>query len=355
MIKVFDNQWEYLATIDSELKDVYMVDELKKGQRAFHFLVPVNNTNLVLYTEENYILTEDYSFVIKEVNSTNNNYIEVYCSAWLEDLKDHLHQTVDILDSNPQTALNKMLEGTDWVLNYNSQNRTLITYQKSLMNSYDVIVDICTTYLLDYWFDCGNKILYVGTIGANKGQFYSNDLKLKSLNYNGNTYNFTTVLYPIGKDGLSIHDVNAGRDYISNFNYCAKIVERVKHYDDIDQAEVLKNLAIADLSLMANPKRAFKLVLTDIGNVQIGDIIRVIDNIHNVKQALRIVKIVRYPFEPEKGTVEVATLQPDFSQQFVDQQKKVNKDLRYLYDSYTNTRESYDSLLQRVKELEEKE
>ena len=63
-------------------------------------------------------------------------------------------------------------------------------------------------------------------------------------------------------------------------------------------------------------------------------------------------KIIKYPFEPEKGTIEVATLQPDFSQQFVDQQKKVNKDLRYLYDAYANTRESYNSLLQRVEILE---
>jgi len=48
-------------------------------------------------------------------------------------------------------------------------------------------------------------------MGKDFGAYYSNELKLKNLKKQSSTYDYATVLIPIGKDGLTIMDINNGK------------------------------------------------------------------------------------------------------------------------------------------------
>lgn len=344
MIKVYDTEFNYLGLIDTGLKDVYTIKELSNGQQRLHFRVPINEFNLTVFVEENYIITKDYAYIIKEINFKDNAFMEVFCSADLEELKGLLIENVDILDSSLEQAFTYLLTGTGWTLSYNSENRTVITYQEPMKHPYDVITEICSTYLLDFWFDTKEEVLHIYDIMGNySGQFYSNELRMQALSKQGNSYNYITVLYPIGKDGLTIRDINYGRDYISNFAYSDKIIEEVKYWDDIDKAEILLELAKAYLTEVSTPIQAFSLTLSTIGLVGIGDTIKVIDKIKRIKQYLRVVKIIDYPFEPERSSIEVATIQADFSKTYIARQKQLDKDLRWMRREFKELRESLES------------
>jgi phage minor structural protein len=80
-------------------------------------------------------------------------------------------------------------------------------------------------------------------MGINLGAYYSNELKLKNLNKQSSTYDYATVLFPIGKDGLTIANINNGKSYIENFTYTDKYIEKIWINEDYDVAERLKAAA----------------------------------------------------------------------------------------------------------------
>ena len=55
-------------------------------------------------------------------------------------------------------------------------------------------------------------------MGQSLGVFYSNELRLKEVKKYSNTYDYATVLYPFGKDGLTIANVNNGKTYLVLLN-----------------------------------------------------------------------------------------------------------------------------------------
>ena len=86
--------------------------------------------------------------------------------------------------------------------------------------SYDIIKLIKEDFDLDILYDTKNKKIKVYTkVGKEKGAFFSNELKLQMLQEQGQTFDYCTVLYPLGKDNLTISSVNNGSPFIENFQY----------------------------------------------------------------------------------------------------------------------------------------
>ena len=60
----------------------------------------------------------------------------------------------------------------------------------------------------------------------------------------------------------------------------------------------------------------------------------IVDNIKRIKQKQRVVKITRYPFSPERDTIEISNLQPDFIHSYVKGNKETKKEIDYLKKLY---------------------
>jgi hypothetical protein len=62
--------------------------------------VPCEETYINFIDEENYVETDDYNYIIKEIKGNNNKYITVYCGADVEALKGSLFLHFDCYDKN---------------------------------------------------------------------------------------------------------------------------------------------------------------------------------------------------------------------------------------------------------------
>ena len=331
MIKVYDSQGQFLFLLDS-LKNWQIVESLEKGYKTMQFDVPCNRLNLESFVEENYVETSDYRYVIKEVRVERNDFFTVYCNPDIEDLVGLNFEVFDLFELSLENGYNYCLsQAPSWNCEYNSQNSTQITYQTSNKNGFEMIRQIAQDNGQEVWFDTKRKVVRVfDKMGQNRGQLYSNELSLKELKKQSNTYDYFTVIYPYGKDGLNISEINGGKKYLSNYDYSNKQIEKVMVDENLEYAEDLLRWGQGLLDEYSQPKSSYQLSLMDIGDVGLGDTIMLVDKLKRIKQKQRVVKIVRWPFEPEKSTLDISNIQIDFSQQWEQEKKKWKDDIAYI-------------------------
>lgn len=332
MIKVYDSNKEFLTLLDS-YKDAYTTETLNKGFKTLCFKVPCLEENLFYIQEENYVETPDYSYVIKEVSMKDNNFIEVHCGPNIEDIQGFLFPYFDCFKLNLEQAYNYCIsKALGWEVEYNSTKKEIATYQEPNVFGYDMILRIAEDYQQEFWFDTKNHILKIyDKMGKDFGAYYSNELRMKQLVKQSSSYDYATVLYPIGKNGLTIGVVNNYKDFLENYSYSNKHIEKLFIDDECEVAEILKAKAEAYLEEICMPRSSYKLKLTDLGDdVSIGDTIILVDRIKQIKQKQRVVKIVRYWRAPERSTIEISNLQVDFARDFVKSQKKLSSEIKYI-------------------------
>lgn len=328
MIKVYDSDYKFLKLLPS-CRNIYTTETLSTGLKTLCFQVPCQDMFLDVIQEENYVETADYSYVIKELILEDNDFMTVYCSPNIEQLTGKLFPAFDVLEKSLPQAYTYCLSLGDWTLDYHSVKQDVVTYQLPRVSGYEMIEMLATENEQDLWFDTKNKTLRVyDRMGSEFGAFYSNELRLKRLTKQSSTYDYFTVLHPIGKNGLTIGIINNNKDFLEDFTYTNKYIERFMIDEDITGPEILKAKAEKYLAENCMPKASYKLQLSELGkDVGLGDTIQLVDKLKRIKQKQRVVKIVRYPQEPERDNIEISNLQADFARDFVKQQKEMRKEI----------------------------
>lgn len=341
MIKIYDTNHNFLKLLPS-CRNIYTTEILSTGLKTLCFQVPCKDEFFEIIQEENYVETADYSFVIKELIMEDNDFMEVRCSANIEDLMGLIFPTFDCFEMSLNQAYSYCLSKSNWTLDYQSIDRSIATYQLPNTTGYDMIKQIAADYGQEYWFDTKNKILRVyDTMGVEFGAYFSNELRLKNLTKQSSTYNYATVVYPFGKDGLTIANINNGKNYLEDYSFSNKTIEKVFIDEDIEVAEILKQKAEEYLANACVPRASYKLQLSSLGdNVNLGDVIYLVDKIKRIKQKQRVVKITRFLREPERSSVEISNLQIDFARTFIEGQKEVKKEIAYLKKMYKDLKKS---------------
>ena len=336
MIKVYDYRRRFLFLLDS-LRDCRIEENLELGYKNLIFQVPCSPTNLQSFVEENYVETSDYKYVIKEVNVQSNDFFTVYCNPDIEDITGQIFEIFDLYQLSLENGYKYCLSKTDWDVEYNSVQNTQITYQTNNKTGMEMIRKIAEDNNQEIWFDTKNKVLRVyDTMGKQLGEYFSNELYLKELKKQSSTYEYYTVLYPYGKDGLDISSVNGGRKYLTNYTYTNKQIEKVLVDKSLTYPEDVLRFGQGMLEEHSQPKSSYQLKLSSIEGVGLGDTIMLVDKLKRIKQRQRVVKIVRYPFEPEKSTVDISNIQIDFSKQWKQEKKKWKEDIEYIENVIEN-------------------
>lgn len=339
MIKIYNSNNEFLTLLDTH-KHAYTIEDLSTGLKTLCFKVPCIEEVLEYIQEENYVKTIDYDYVIKEINMEDNDFIEVFCSANVEPIKGKLFSYFDCFELSLEQAYGYCLsKSSPWKIEYNSKKNNITTYQDKNVFGFDMIMRIAEDYQQEVWFDTKNKVLKVyDEMGKDFGAYFSNELKMKSLIKQSSTYDYATVLYPIGKNGLTIDIVNNGKKYLENYNYSNKYIEKLFIDEECDDAEILKAKAEAYFDEINIPRASYEVKLTDLGDtVELGDTIILVDKIKKIKQKQRVVKIIRYLKTPEESSVEISNLQKNFAYNFVKSQKKLESEIKYIRQLLENT------------------
>ena len=263
---------------------------------------------------------DDAEYIIKEHNlKTEENggitWVEYVCDLNVEPLKGTLIDNFAPGSVLPDQAVNLALTGTGWKVGYCDVTRRR-TAAKIRCTVYEAIEDVAKAYSCEITFDSINRLVNIHQKqGADRGVYFAEQLNLKSLEIQANSRSYITRLRPIGKDGLTISGVNGGVPYVSNYQYSTKIIEAYWQDNRYTNAADLLADAQERIDYLSKPTSAYAGKIIDLSRVsgkwdpldfRIGDWITLVSESTGVREQQRIVKIDRYPDEPEKSTCEIA-------------------------------------------------
>ena len=299
-------------------KDVCVESDLKTGLKNLSFSHPITDELASKVQGECYIQTEDYEFVVKEVNKESNDWFSVFAKPNIETLSGKPHLHFEALESKAADIIRLALGAdTGWTVQEIDKIDKRRTIRKETGSTLDIINDVAKVFMIEIEFDTLNKKIKIyNKRGADKGAFFMNSLNLKKLSQQANTYDFITRLIPIGKDDLRITAANNGKEYIDNFQYSNKVIAQYwvdKRYTDVNS---LLEDARAKLDELSKPVISYSAeVFTFNTPIALGDTITLIDNIKGVRDVQRVVKFKEYPLTPEKNTIEIANRTLSFAEQ----------------------------------------
>lgn len=323
MLALYDTAHSSKTPLDN-YADLYVEQAIGSGSTPIvldqlHFTYPLEDECNKLIDYECYVSTEDDEYIVKEINLQTTDsgitWVEYVCDLNIEPLKGTLIDNFAPGNVAAEDAANLALAGTGWAVGYCdiTKVRTAAQTQCTVL---DALTDISTAYACEITFDTTNHLVNLHIKqGADRGAYFAEQLNLKTLQVQGNSRDYVTRIYPVGKDGMTIASVNGGVSYISNYQYSTKVVEA--YWIDNRYTVASDMLADADerLNYLSMPTRAYSADIVDLAresdkwnllDFSLGDFIWLLSESTGVREQQRIVKIDRYLEEPERSTCEIA-------------------------------------------------
>jgi len=310
MLKLYDRNHTALNIL-TNLKD-YKIEHMLSGEDILEFSLPVSDGNIKLIEEEGYIRNQTNEYVIKGVDPSQG-FKRYTCNINIESLSGKIIKDYYVTAQTLDEALRLALTGTGWVL---VDTGILLRRTMKLSNTttLGVLREARDLYGVDYRFDAINKKVYAYlSMGQDQGVYFTDDLNLIELSRPSNSNSFVTRLYPYGKDGLSIADINGGKPYVENFQYSNKIIELIWEDNRYTDVTSLKADASRKLNELSRPRRTYQVQVVDLAKMEddkdflsfsLGDTVTLLSQEEKFRDKQRIVKYVEYPEEPYKNNAE---------------------------------------------------
>lgn len=311
--------------------DLYIEEVLEYGDKTLCFSIPVIYAENILL--ENYILTKTDEYVIKQKNTDDAGNYVITAKLNIDELEGSLFQSFETEEKTAVDTANLALAGTGWLCECEVLKKR--TIRLTNVSVWEILKKIADTFILEMQIDSVNKrIIFKEKIGEDKGVYFADQLNLISLEMQSNTSDFYTRLLPLGKDGLTIENVNDGKKYVENYTYSSKVKTFLWKDDRYTDAQSLKDDAAAKLADMAQPYTAYSCKIFDMAQYSnlykeffIGDTVTIINKETKTRIQQRIVKIRRYPDNHSNDTCEISNLKLTFDeyiQKYNDTSNTVN-------------------------------
>ena len=343
MLKLYNKEHEVLSAL-TNLKD-YKIEYVLSGEDLLEFSLSRYDENIPLIEEECYIRTKYNEYVIKAIEPSDN-FKRFTCNINIESLVGKVIKSFDTKNNNINDTIRLAIAGTGWTLADNSISKKRTVSLKNT-NALEVLRKVRETFRVDFRFDAINKIIYVyEKLGSDKGVYFTDELNLISLDVPSDSYDYATRLYAKGKDGLTFADINNGKDYIENFQYSNKIIEKIWEDNRYTNKQNLKEDAEAKLEELSKPRRNYNVQVYDLAknnsefsflDFSIGDTVTIISNLEKFKDKQRIVKYIEYPEDPSKNTCELGNTTLTF-----EELQKVNEAKNQVVENITSDNGTVD-------------
>lgn len=153
-------------------------------------------------------------------------------------------------------------------------------------------------------YDCINKIVKaidVESITAT-GEFFTDEINLKSVGYVGDSTNFATRLYAYGKkdeqtgEPLTFADINGGKEYVEDFTYIDKVISIGWSDERYTVKESLLEAAKEKLKEVSFPMRSYSCDVINLeDDVWMYKVVTLIDRVGGIRVDHRVVEYKEYP------------------------------------------------------------
>lgn len=316
-LRVYDknNANTLVDLIDRDIKDIYVDESLDKGYKTLSFMIKASRADKL--EEEQVIMTEDYRYVITEFNKENNDYYYVFCDPDLETLKATPRLNFASLTQTVADTIALAIVGCHWDV----VDKSTSTIKRTVRAENDTAFGICetakTVFNVELEYNTVRKeIVIYDKRGEDKGFFITNEHDMSDFQLQSSTHDFYTMIYPYGKDGLTIESVNNGLKYLEDHSYCS----RHKALVWIDQRytipENLRDDAREKLAELARPRRSYscKMASLEKKGLKLGDSIIFLDTNKKIKERQRITSIKWTPLTPENTSITLSNVNISFTE-----------------------------------------
>lgn len=325
MLQLYDKNKNKLKGL-TKYKDYCIESVLKTGDKTLSFLYPSKFIGGIV--EEGYIRNKTDEFVIKEM-ADRGDWTSIKAQMNVEDLEGKAWEHFNTTEQTIENCLNLACAGTGWTVQVNNVSKKR-TVKKTNCSSWDLIQEAKKIYRVEIEFDTLNKIIYVKEKqGQDKGVYFSDEINLKALDIESNSYDFYTKIIAIGKENIKVE--------VENFQYSNKVKTLIWKDERYTVLENLREDATAKLQELSKPRKSYSADVIDLANLnskyknilnyKLGDTITLIYKDKKIREKQRIVKIVEYPDEPERNSCEIANTTLDFidiQKEFQDTADTVN-------------------------------
>lgn len=271
---------------------------------------------------EGYIETKSDRFVIKEIKHDTERSATVIAMLDLEALEAKFFSQFEMIEATAYNILNTAFAATGWTVVCDISKKRTIRLTKC--NALDILKSVLTTFILECEIDSKAQTVTLSEhIGEERGVYITTGLNLKQLSVTESTYDYYTEIEPVGKDGLTIAEVNNNQTFLTNYTYSSKQKRYFWKDERYTVAQSLKDDAQAKLADMATPRVSFSAEVRDLAAMSdaysvldfgIGDTVILSDPKTGTRSEQRIVTIVKYPKHPEDNTVTLANRAATFDE-----------------------------------------
>lgn len=202
MIKLYGLHKEPIRGI-MQRKDYHIKSELKTGDQTLFCTIPAKEANELKM--EMYLRTKDQEYIIKEINDDiDTGQREVIAKLNLEDLTGKAIARFDATDQTLADCMALVLVGTGWRLGTCEIQRKR-TVRMTDCNAKEVIEQCMETYFCEVIYDTLNKIIHMKEqIGNDKGVYFAEDINMKKMSRQNNSYDFIQSCILLERMGLPL-------------------------------------------------------------------------------------------------------------------------------------------------------
>lgn len=338
MITLLNNKKEAIGFIDDYILDI-SITKVVNDFDTLNFEAYSQSEEVLSLKEEDYVKFNKIVYVIKSVDRDRST-IRFSCQLDIEELKATLFEKFTVTEKSAKEVLDVAFRGTGWSVDDSAMKSKNRTVRRLNSNAEELLKITLRTFQCEMIVDNIEKIIYLyDEIGEDKGVYFTDELNLISIECKSDTYDYITNLKAIGKDGLTVGDINGGNDYVVNYQYTNKVIPAIWKDERYINPVSLKEDAEKKLAELSKPKRAYACETMDLANMSkdydilsysIGDKVYLMDSVSANSEKHRIIKLIEHPFKPESNRTELANATLTFE----DIQSK-NNDSNALLESLT--------------------
>lgn len=278
-----------------------------------------------LIKEEQRLFYKDRYFVIKKINDRRKTVTTITAELDLDDFKTGAKFEFEAVEQTLSNYLDDIVLGTEW---YHSGAETVSkkhTVRLTDVDKLDRLLKAEEVWGCRFSFDNKNKVINVINIDTIQpsGAYIMQDLNLTNLERKGDSSNFCTRLICRGaqiEEGsyVTFADINNGKDYVEDFTYSDKVIERTWSDERYVNPQSLLDDAIEKLKELSTPVRTYSCSVIDLAKanpeeygflaLNMYDVIYLLDSDTGLRLKYRIVNYVDYEDNKFNNTVTLSTL-----------------------------------------------
>ena len=216
--------------------DKRFVTHKYNGYDTLTFEIENNNPLYKYVMEETKIEDEKNRYIVKKIDE-HSDFVTVICYLDLDDWKEVIFEAFRTTNKMLYEVLNIILPD-GWLITGNVGSYTeRTTVEESegtpfqAVNALEILSKIAEVYECTFQFNAIKRTIEIIDVKSYtpSGQFFTDEINLKSIGFVGDSTNFATRLYAYGKKddngvALTFEDINNGKPYVENYSYSNKVI-----------------------------------------------------------------------------------------------------------------------------------